>query len=98
VQIKYPPSWRDRFFDRLRSLGAPSGEPDVEGRVVFTSQFFKPVGEFSCHVAYPHAPATISLGISRPSGWWQIDYLNLTWTPRGAPAAPPVEMPPPAAQ
>jgi cbb3-type cytochrome oxidase subunit 3 len=98
VQTKYPPSFRDRFFDRLRSLGSPSGSPDVEGRVMFTSQFFQPVGEFSCRIDYPHAPATIALGISRPSGWWQIDYFNLTWTPPGQPAAPPVAIEPPAGQ
>ena len=98
AQRKYPPSFRERFFDRLRSLGSPSGTPDVEGRVMFTSQFFQPTGEFSCLIQYPHAPATISMAISRPTGRWQIDYLNLIWTPPGLPAAQPVEIGPPPGQ
>ena len=88
AQMKYPPSFRDRFFERLRRLGKPTGGPDVQGDVLFTSQFFLPVGEFSCHLQYPNAPAIIALGISRPTGRWQIDYINLTWTPPGEPAAP----------
>ena len=94
AQTKYPPSFRERFFNRLRQLGSPSGPPEVEGRVMFTSQFFQPVGEFSCRLHYPNAPAIIAMAISRPMGRWQIDYLNLTWTPPGDPAAQPAEMDP----
>ena len=94
AQVKYPPSFRERFFNRLSGLGTPSGSPEVSGRVFFTSQFFQPVGEFTCKIEYPNAPATISLAVSRPSGRWQIDYLNLIWTPPGSPAAQPQEMQP----
>ena len=89
AQVKYPPSFRERFFTRLRALGTPSGTPEVTGAVRFTSQFFQPVGEFECRINYPHAPAIIAMAISRPSGWWQIDYLNLTYTPPPDPAAQP---------
>ena len=94
ARVTYPPSFRERFFTRVRTLGTPSGTPECNGEVRFTSQFFQPAGEFMCRVTYPHAPATISFAISRPNGWWQIDYLNLTYTPPGDPAVQPAEVAP----
>lgn len=80
AQTRYPPSFRERFFDRLRALGVPAGPVEVEGKVHFTSYFFQPAGQLRARLNYSAAPAYIDFHVSHPNAWWQINNLNLTWT------------------
>ena len=99
---KYPPSFRDRVVEKFRGFGRPTGSVEVEGDVVFTSVFFQPSGTFRAKLNYPDMPAVLYLMISRPKGWWQIDEMNISWTPPAAtqaptellPAEPPAPPPP----
>ncbi|MFN2508974.1 MAG: hypothetical protein ABR589_09400 [Chthoniobacterales bacterium] len=95
ARIHYPPSFRELLFARFRQLGTPSGEIDFQGDVTFTSRFFEPKGTFRAQINYPNGlPAFLDVGVSMPKGWWQIDYLNLTWNPAPAPPPPPPEVAP----
>jgi len=85
---KYPPSFRDRVIDKLRGFGRPSSTVELEGDVFFTSGFFNPTGNFRVKLTYPQTPAIIHLAVSRPKGWWQIDDMNISWTPPAATQAP----------
>ena len=96
---KYPPSFRDRVIEKFRGFGRPTDPVELEGDVFFTSVFFKPAGTFRVKLSYPQMPAVLYLMVSRPKGWWQIDEMNISWTPPAASQAPaellPVEPPPP---
>jgi len=93
-EAHYPPSYRDRFIDNLRSLGKPSDPATIEGNVTFDSYIFDPRGSFTAHLNYASGPAQISYAFSRPKGWWQIDGLNLSWTvPHSQPSPSPSAAP-----
>lgn len=85
---KYPPSFRDRVIDKFRGFGRPTGTVELEGDVVFTSVFFNPTATFRAKLTYPQMPAVLYLMVSRPKGWWQIDEMNISWTPPTATQAP----------
>ena len=85
---KYPPSFRDRVIEKFRGFGRPTGPVELEGDVVFTSGFFNPAGTFRAKLTYPQMPAVLYLMVSRPKGWWQIDEMNISWTPPAATQAP----------
>lgn len=94
AQVTYPPSWRSRLFGHLRELGSPEKNFELTGNTAFTSFFFEPKGMFRLKAHYQSnpAPATLSLGVSHPQALWQIDYINLIWTPlRPAPAPAPAQ-------
>ena len=78
-QVLYPPAWRSRMFDRLKSFGTPAPPIEVKGEVRFTSGFFSPVGVFQSQLNYPGMPAFLHLTVSNPSGRWQIDEINLRY-------------------
>ena len=90
---KYPPSYRERVVEKLRTFGRPTSPVEVTGQVLFTSHFFNPVGTFRAQLNYPGMPAALHLAISRPRGWWQIDDLNVSWD-QPPPPEPPPEPPP----
>jgi hypothetical protein len=89
VQALYPPSWRERFFGWVGELGAIEPQIDVSGRVTFTSEFFQPRGHFEAHVQAANGPAILEMYCSQSAVQWQIDALNLTWTPPPTPTASP---------
>lgn len=80
AQVSYPPSFRERLLNRLRQLGVPAQEIELEGEVTFTSHFFEPKGQFRARLNYPTKPAYLDLTVSNRQTW-QIDRLNLTWDP-----------------
>jgi type II secretory pathway pseudopilin PulG len=88
VQTRFPPSYRERLLNHLQEFGIPSAAPEVHGDVTFASHFFSPQGRFRVHLVYPTTTADMDLLVSNPKGWWQIDYVNLTWYP---PPPPPPE-------
>lgn len=89
AQAQYLPSWRDRLIERLREFGVPAEPIQIDGDVSFTSQFFDPHGLFRAQLKYPTTSAQLELGISRGMTMWQVDTVDLTWTP------PPVPTPTP---
>ena len=89
AQVNYLQSWRERFIARLRELGVPSQPIAVTGDVVFTSQFFDPRGTFRAELKYPNTSAYIDLEVSRGMTVWQVDKIDLTWTPPPTPTPTP---------
>jgi hypothetical protein len=81
AQVDMPPSFRERILTQIRESGAPDKQINITGKVTFTSYFFEPKGSFRAQVNFPTAPAYLDMGISPSHGPWQIDALNLTWTP-----------------
>ncbi len=92
-QITYPPSWRYRLFSRLHDLGAPAPPIELDGRVTFTSGFFEPRGDFHAKINFPEGPAFLDLQVSHPRALWQIDAINLIWTPKVEPTPSPTPEP-----
>lgn len=92
AQGQYLPSWRDRLIDRLRGFGVPAQPIEIEGDVSFTSYFFDPHGLFRAQLKYPTSSAQLELGISRGMTMWQIDTIDLIWTPPPAPPPEPAQV------
>jgi hypothetical protein len=88
-QVQYLKSSRDRLLDSLRAFGVPAQPIDVQGDVVFSSYFFDPQGTFRAQLKYPTTTAQLELGISRGMTVWQVDTINLLWTPPPAPTPTP---------
>lgn len=88
-QKTYLRSTRDRLLERLRELGAPAQPIEVEGSLTFTSHFFDPRGTYHAKLKYPEKSAQLDLDISRGMTVWQIDSINLPWTPDQAPIPSP---------
>lgn len=80
-QKTYLKSARDRLIDRLRALGVPAQPIEVQGDLTFTSHFFDPRGTLHVQLKYPTTTAQLDLDISRGMTVWQIDAINLPWTP-----------------
>jgi hypothetical protein len=89
AQVTYPPSWRYRLFSQLQDLGTPAPNIELDGQVTFTSGFFEPRGDFHAKINFPDGPAVLDLQVSHPRALWQIDAINLTWTPKATPTPPP---------
>jgi hypothetical protein len=99
---QYPPSWRDRMYERIREQGAPKSDMRVSGDVTFSHHFFEPLGRFKAEVDYVDGPAYLQLNVSQHGVLWQVDYLNWIWQPStyrdtDAAAASPAPSPAPAA-
>ncbi|MEP6809800.1 MAG: hypothetical protein ABI992_06120 [Chthoniobacterales bacterium] len=87
--LQFPPSFRERMLNHFREFGTPAPEIGVTGEVNFTNQFFEPHGKFRAHLQYPTRGADLDLIVACPNGWWQIDYLNLSWDIAPVPAPAP---------
>jgi hypothetical protein len=73
ARMQFPPSAQQDLMTRIEKLGAPVGNVDVQGDVVFQSQFFEPHGNFHARINYAARGAEINVSISHPVGRWQID-------------------------
>jgi hypothetical protein len=89
AQRKYLQSWRDRMLENVRSFGPVKQPIPVKGDVLFSSYFFEPVGTFRAELVYPTMTAYLDLVISRGMTVWQVNDINLTWTPPPAPTPSP---------
>jgi hypothetical protein len=65
----------------MQKLGTPAGPVDVQGDIVFQSQFFEPNGNFHARINYPARGAEINIAVSHPVGRWQIDDVAFTPDP-----------------
>jgi hypothetical protein len=90
AQVNYLQSWRERLIARLRELGVPAQPIQVTGTVVFSSQFFDPRGTYRAELKYPTTSAFLDLEVSRGMTVWQVDKIDLTWTPPPTPTPTPV--------
>lgn len=81
AQIEMPPSARQRILAQIGELGAADKQIKITGRVTFSSHFFEPKGSFRAQVNFAATPVYLDMAISPSHGPWQIDALNLTWTP-----------------
>lgn len=89
AQVKYLQSWRDRLMQNLKSLGPVKQPIEVKGDVHFTSGFFEPVGNFRAELTYPSTTGAIELAVTRGMTVWQIEDINLVWTPVATPTPAP---------
>jgi hypothetical protein len=76
ARLQYPPSAQQDFMSRLEKLGAPVGPVDVQGEILFQSQFFEPHGNFHARINYAARAAEVNVSISHPVGRWQIDDVS----------------------
>jgi hypothetical protein len=81
AQVKYPPSWRARLFEKVRAKGKPVRPIEVTGDVQFTSYFFSPQGRFKAEYAYGDMPMYLYLDVMANGSLWQIEGMNLVWYP-----------------
>jgi hypothetical protein len=81
AQMEMPPSFRERILTKIAELGPADKQMTITGKVRFTSYFFEPKGSFRAKINFPSSPVYLDMAISPSHGPWQIDALNLTWTP-----------------
>jgi len=81
AQVAFPPSWRERLFQNIREHGGVKGPVSLTGQVRFTSYFFEPRGVFRAQLNFPDMPGYLDVAVTANGGPWQIDALNLTWSP-----------------
>jgi hypothetical protein len=77
ARLQFPPSAQQDLMSRMEKLGTPAGPVDVQGDIIFQSQFFEPHGNFHARINYPARGAEINVSISHPVGRWQID--DVAW-------------------
>ncbi|MFZ1219403.1 MAG: hypothetical protein WAO00_08920 [Chthoniobacterales bacterium] len=97
AQTKYLQSWRERLMQNLRTLGPVKQPIEVKGDVHFTSGFFDPMGNFRAELSYPTTTAVMELVVTRGMTVWQIDDINLIWTPVPTPTPAPTPVMTPTA-
>jgi len=103
-QVNYLQSWRERLMIQLRELGVPAQPIEIKGNLEFNSYFFDPHGIYRAKLNYPTTSASLEVNVSRGMTVWQVDSVNLTWTPPAvlsptpspAPTATPTPAPMPA--
>jgi hypothetical protein len=93
AQVKFLASYRERLLQNLRSFGPVKQPIPIKGDVRFSSGFFEPVGTFRAELVYPNMTAALDLLISRGMTVWQINEINLTWTPPPTPTPSPTPTP-----
>jgi hypothetical protein len=93
AQTKYLASWRERLFQNLRAFGPVKQPIPLTGDVQFSSYFFEPHGSFKAELVYPTMTAGLELYITRGMTVWQVDDINLTWTPPPTPTPSPTPSP-----
>ena len=81
ARLQFPPSAQQDFMSRMEKLGAPVGPVDVQGDILFQSQFFEPTGNFHARINYPARGAEINIAVSHPVGRWQIDDVSFAPDP-----------------
>jgi hypothetical protein len=102
AQANYIPSFRDRMVGFLKGFGPMSKPIETKGSVQFNNFFFDPVGTFKSTLTYPTMTATMNLTVIRAMNGWQVDQLELVWTPPPTPTPSPTPQmtpsptPPPA--
>jgi hypothetical protein len=89
AQTSYIPSWRDRMVGFLKGFGPMSKPIQTKGDIQFTSGFFDPHGSFQSLLTYPTMTATLKLTVVRAMNTWQVDELELVWTPPPTPTPAP---------
>ena len=90
AQLMYPPSWRLRIMDYIKTQGPPPPQFKwTKSEVLFNNYFFDPAGSFIAQFDYPPGPAYLEMQISHPGALWVIDAINWTWTPAPTPAPTP---------
>ena len=89
AQTKYLQSWRDRMLQNLKSFGSVKQPIPVTGDVQFSSYFFEPRGTFRAELVYPTMTAYLEMFVTRGMTVWQVDDINLTWTPPPTPTPAP---------
>ena len=93
AQTKYLQSFRDRMLQNLRSFGPVKQPIPLTGNVRFNSYFFEPSGTFRADLIYSTMTATLDLEITRGMTVWQVNDINLTWTPPPTPTPAPSPTP-----
>jgi hypothetical protein len=91
AQASYIPSFRDRMAGFLKGFGPMSKPIETQGTVQFSNLFFDPVGTFKSTLTYPTMTATMNLTVIRAMNAWQVDQIELVWTPPPTPAPPPTQ-------
>ena len=92
AQASYIPSFRDRMVGFLKGFGPMSKPIETKGSVHFNSVFFDPTGTFESVLTYPTMTAKMNLTVIRGMNTWQVDQIELIWTP------PPTSTPSPTPQ
>ncbi|HEX4641125.1 MAG TPA: hypothetical protein VH252_07045 [Chthoniobacterales bacterium] len=92
AQTNYIPSWRDRMVGFLKGFGPMSKPIETKGDVHFNSLFFDPVGTFQSVLTYPTMTATMNLTVIRGMNTWQVDQIELVWTPPPTPTPSPTPL------
>ena len=87
AQASYIPSFRDRMVGFLKGFGPMSKPIETKGSVHFNSVFFDPQGTFQSVLTYPTMTATMNLTVIRGMNTWQVDQIELVWTPPPTPTA-----------
>jgi hypothetical protein len=91
AQLNYIPSWRDRMVGYLKGFGPMTKPIETKGSVSFNNVFFDPHGMFQSELTYATQTAKLNVGVSRGMNAWQVEEIELVWTP------PPTQTPAPAA-
>jgi hypothetical protein len=73
----------------LKGFGPMSKPIQTKGDVHFSSLFFDPVGTFQSTLTYPTMTATMNLSVIRGMNTWQVDQIELVWTPPPTPTPSP---------
>lgn len=89
AQASYIPSFRDRMVGFLKGFGPMSKPIETKGTVQFNNLFFDPTGTFKSTLTYPTMTATMNLTVIRAMNDWQVDQLELVWTPPPTPTPSP---------
>jgi hypothetical protein len=89
AQANYIPSFRDRMVGVLKGFGPMSKPIETKGSVQFNNLFFDPTGSFKSTLTYPTMTATMNLTVIRAMNDWQVDQIELVWTPPPTPTPSP---------
>jgi hypothetical protein len=90
AQLNYIPSWRDRMLVYLKGFGPMTKPIETKGNVSFNNVFFDPHGMFQSDLTYANQTAKLNIGVSRGMNAWQVEEIELVWTPPPTPTPAPV--------
>lgn len=85
AQLNYIPSWRDRMAGYLKGFGPMTKPIETKGSVTFNNLFFDPHGMFTSELTYATQTAKLNVGVSRGMNAWQVEEIELVWTPPPTP-------------
>lgn len=89
AQLNYIPSWRDRMVGFLKGFGPMTKPIETHGNVTFNSMFFDPHGRFESDLTYANQTAKLNVAVSRGMNAWQVEEIELVWTPPPTPTPSP---------